>query len=347
MLDVTLTYHLLKAVPPKARLILVGGRRPAAVDRPRAGVGGRHRIGRGRGRAPDRDLPPGARNSLIITNAHRVRIGESPDPAPGGRRRRFLLLRARRAPEAILGDRQTPGLTTACRAASRSIRCRDIQVLTPMQRGLLGAANLNAELQAELNPHGVGVTRAGRLLRTGDRVMQVRNNYDLDVFNGDVGHVDGDSTSRTTSPASTSTAGRVELRLPGARRAGPGLRLFDPQEPGLGISLCRHPAPHPALHPAAAKPALHRPDPRPAAGDHRRQPQGPRHRRRRGDLGGTGDVAGRAAAGLRGGPNSDGLSGRWGWAMGRAASSSFWGADAYPDGRSGRHLSEQRNDLGG
>ncbi len=60
-----------------------------------------------------------------------------------------------------------------------------------MRRGLLRAANLNAELQAALNPDGQGVVGGGHLLRVGDRVMQRRNNYDLGVFNGDVGRVLG------------------------------------------------------------------------------------------------------------------------------------------------------------
>jgi exodeoxyribonuclease V alpha subunit len=62
-------------------------------------------------------------------------------------------------------------------------------VLTPMQRGLLGVSNVNAELQALLNPTGESVTRGSRTFRVGDKVMQVRNNYDLNVFNGDIGRV--------------------------------------------------------------------------------------------------------------------------------------------------------------
>jgi exodeoxyribonuclease V alpha subunit len=66
---------------------------------------------------------------------------------------------------------------------------REIQVLTPMHRGLLGAANLNAELQALLNPRGASITRGSRTFRVGDRVMQLRNNYQLEVWNGDLGRV--------------------------------------------------------------------------------------------------------------------------------------------------------------
>lgn len=65
----------------------------------------------------------------------------------------------------------------------------DIQVLTPMRRNQLGADNLNAVLQERLNPSGAHIERFGRKYRVGDRVMQIRNNYDKDVFNGDIGHV--------------------------------------------------------------------------------------------------------------------------------------------------------------
>lgn len=66
----------------------------------------------------------------------------------------------------------------------------DIQVLTPMQRGVVGAANLNTALQAVLNTSLLALNRSGYSFRQGDRVMQLRNNYDKDVFNGDLGYVE-------------------------------------------------------------------------------------------------------------------------------------------------------------
>ena len=66
---------------------------------------------------------------------------------------------------------------------------QDVQVLTPMRRNLLGAENLNAAIQKRLNGAGQGVVRGGMEFRAGDRVMQLRNNYDKDVYNGDVGFV--------------------------------------------------------------------------------------------------------------------------------------------------------------
>jgi exodeoxyribonuclease V alpha subunit len=66
---------------------------------------------------------------------------------------------------------------------------KDIQVLTPMHRGVVGAANLNAELQKQLNPSTDELVRGGKGLKVGDKVMQIRNNYDKEVFNGDIGRI--------------------------------------------------------------------------------------------------------------------------------------------------------------
>src|SRR5690606_17312196 len=63
----------------------------------------------------------------------------------------------------------------------------DVQVLCPMYRGVAGADALNADLQAALNPDGEVFARGTRTMRVGDKVMQVKNDYDLDVYNGDVG----------------------------------------------------------------------------------------------------------------------------------------------------------------
>lgn len=65
----------------------------------------------------------------------------------------------------------------------------DVQILSPMRRNVLGTDNLNVELQRALNPHGDALIRGGTTFRVGDRVMQLRNNYDKDVYNGDVGFV--------------------------------------------------------------------------------------------------------------------------------------------------------------
>ena len=69
-----------------------------------------------------------------------------------------------------------------------------------MHRGLLGASSLNAELQALLNPQGASIVHGSRLFSTGDKVMQIRNNYDLEVFNGGIGRIEAiDEEDRTVS----------------------------------------------------------------------------------------------------------------------------------------------------
>ena len=79
-----------------------------------------------------------------------------------------------------------------------SQKVSNIQVLTPMQRGVVGAANLNMALQNALNPSQIALSRGGYSFRQGDRVMQLRNNYDKDVFNGDLGYVESvDMEERT------------------------------------------------------------------------------------------------------------------------------------------------------
>ena len=67
----------------------------------------------------------------------------------------------------------------------------DIQVLAPMNRGTVGTAKLNDALQAALNPNGLQVCRGSRVFRVGDKVMQIRNDYDREVFNGDIGVITG------------------------------------------------------------------------------------------------------------------------------------------------------------
>jgi exodeoxyribonuclease V alpha subunit len=70
----------------------------------------------------------------------------------------------------------------------------EVQILTPMNRGIAGAANLNKELQEVLNPQEDGIMRGGRSFRVNDKVMQIRNNYDKEVFNGDIGRITGIDT---------------------------------------------------------------------------------------------------------------------------------------------------------
>jgi exodeoxyribonuclease V alpha subunit len=185
MVDVVLFYNLLKAVPDRCQLVLVGD-----VDQlPSVGPGNalRDLIGSG---VPDvvrlTEIFRQAQASLIVVNAHAVNRGELPRLAPGDIGDFFFI--EREEPEAALGTLKEVVQHRIPRRFGVD-PVREIQVLTPMHKGLLGSRNLNTELQALLNPRGETIVRGSRIYRVGDKVMQVRNNYDLDVYNGDIGQI--------------------------------------------------------------------------------------------------------------------------------------------------------------
>jgi exodeoxyribonuclease V alpha subunit len=185
MIDTVLMYHLLKAIPLRASLILVGD-----VDQlPSVGAGNVLGDIIGSGAAPVvrlNEIFRQSRESMIIVNAHRVNEGQMPILTGTGRSDfQFIEMEA---PEAAV--ERVVGLCREripSRFGYRSID--DIQVLTPMHRGTVGAINLNAELQKALNPSKDELSWAGRTYKTGDKVMQIRNDYDKDVFNGDIGRI--------------------------------------------------------------------------------------------------------------------------------------------------------------
>jgi len=191
MVDIELFAALLAAVKPGARLILVGD--PDQLPSVGPGTvlsdllsldgaaGGRLRVVR------LTEIFRQARTSLIITGAHEVLAGR--EPAVGDRGQDADLFMVER-------DDPEGCLEVIEELVARRIPARfgfdpidGTQVLTPMHKGLLGAANLNARLQEVLNPGEGGVASRGARFRTGDKVMQVRNNYDLEVFNGDIGRI--------------------------------------------------------------------------------------------------------------------------------------------------------------
>ena len=189
MIDTLLMYHLLKAVPPFATLILVGD----VNQLPSVGAGNVLADIIASSAVPVVTLDKifrQARVSQIVVNAHRINQGRTPavhtgpatDPAND-----FYFIE-QEDPEKVLEN-----ILELCK---RRIPQRfgfdpvdDIQVLTPMHRGSVGAGNLNQQLQAALNPGEGGVTRGERTYRVNDKVMQIRNNYEKDVFNGDIGRV--------------------------------------------------------------------------------------------------------------------------------------------------------------
>ena len=193
MIDILLMNNLLKAVPVGMRLVFVGD-----IDQlPSVGAGNVLRDIIDSQRIPVVRLVcifRQAQKSRIVMNAHAINQGRFPDTS-NGRDTDFFFMREddpERAAETIvrLVKERLP-------RAYRESPDR-IQVLTPMQRGVVGAANLNLLLQQALNPSGPSLGRGGYTYRQGDRVMQQRNNYDKDVFNGDLGYIrEVDTEERT------------------------------------------------------------------------------------------------------------------------------------------------------
>ncbi|MCP4202819.1 MAG: ATP-dependent RecD-like DNA helicase [bacterium] len=187
MLDVPLTYALLQAVPDRARLLLVGD-----VDQlPSVGPGKVLQDIIASEKLPVARLEEifrQAEASRIVVNAHRIRRGLAPIDERVGADSDFFFIQ-RDEPEEVLRTLKKLVSERIPRQFGLDPK-RAIQVLTPMRRGLLGTDNLNRELQALLNPAQSPARDAvGPRFRPADRVMQIRNNYDLDVFNGDIGTV--------------------------------------------------------------------------------------------------------------------------------------------------------------
>jgi len=189
MVDLPLMDHLLRAVDPHSHLILVGD-----VDQlPSVGPGSVLRDLIDSGVVPKvvlRRIFRQDRESLIVVNAHRILQGQSLWLGKEGGSSDFAFL-ARESEDEILETVKTlvrEEIPRSLQLDSDEVG-QAIQVLTPMHRGLLGTINLNRELQALLNPLGAVMERAGSVLRRGDKVMQLRNNYDKGVFNGDLGRV--------------------------------------------------------------------------------------------------------------------------------------------------------------
>jgi exodeoxyribonuclease V alpha subunit len=186
MLDTVLAHHVLRAIPNHGRLILVGD-----VDQLPSVGPGRVLADLIRSEAVEvvrlTEIFRQAERSLIVVNAHRVNQGVMPILESVDSQGDFFFIE-RGEPEGIV---ETIAEIVAKRVPGRFglNPVEQLQVLTPMNRGPLGTDNLNATLRDLLNPEGTTVTRGGHSLRVGDKVMQVRNNYDLEVFNGDIGRV--------------------------------------------------------------------------------------------------------------------------------------------------------------
>ncbi len=187
MLELSLAYSLLKAIQPGTHLLLVGD-----VDQlPSVGAGDVLRDVIASGIAPVTRLNlifRQAAGSQIITNAHRINLGQMPLISKDSQD--FFLFPAETPEEAANWVQEIVCQRIPAKFGLHPVR--DIQVLAPMYRGPAGVHALNEALQAALNPPAA--TKAekrlfGQLMRQGDKVMQIQNNYDKDVFNGDIGTI--------------------------------------------------------------------------------------------------------------------------------------------------------------
>ncbi|MBQ4364409.1 MAG: ATP-dependent RecD-like DNA helicase, partial [Oscillospiraceae bacterium] len=184
MIDIILMYSLVKAIPDSMTVILVGD-----VDQlPSVGAGNVLRDIISSDTIPVVRLTKifrQAQTSRIITNAHLINKGKMPDISnPKGSDFFFI--------ECEDEEKRSGEIVNLIRnrlPKFYGLSPTDIQVLTPMQRGDVGAQNLNTLLQEKINPGNIGLKRGGTLYKPNDKVMQIRNNYDKEVFNGDIGVV--------------------------------------------------------------------------------------------------------------------------------------------------------------
>lgn len=189
MVDLVLMDHLLRAIEPHTHLILVGD-----VDQlPSVGPGSVLKDLIDSERVPVavlRRIFRQERESLIVVNAHRILQGQNLQFADARERRDFDFM-ARETEDEILEtikELLRERIPAWLRIRPDEI-VQSVQLLTPMHRGTLGTMQLNRELQALLNPAGQSLERGGTTLRVRDKVMQMRNNYDKGVFNGDLGRI--------------------------------------------------------------------------------------------------------------------------------------------------------------
>ena len=185
MIDILLMNNLVKALSESMRLILVGD-----IDQlPSVGAGNVLRDIIESGQVPVVRLTRifrQAQSSRIVMSAHAINEGRFPDISNGMNTDFFFI----KNDDADSVAAAIVNLVKNRLPKSYQMPLSKIQVLTPMQRGVVGSANLNLVLQEALNPSKEGLNRGGYNYRKGDRVMQIRNNYDKEVFNGDLGYVE-------------------------------------------------------------------------------------------------------------------------------------------------------------
>jgi len=185
MIDTLLMSSLLKAIPSHARLILIGD----TDQLPSVGPGNVLKDLITSNTIPVvqlKEIFRQAASSRIVTNAHKINQGIVPDLTRDLKSDFFFLQKDE--PEAIIQEILTLVKERLCKTYHFD-RVRDIQILAPMRRGLIGTENLNQVLQEALNPSATPLYRMGCRFHTHDKVMQIRNNYNKDIYNGDVGSI--------------------------------------------------------------------------------------------------------------------------------------------------------------
>ena len=159
-----------------------------------------------------------AAQSRIITSAHRINQGSIPDLSPPGTESDFYFVQAD-DPETAVG-RIIELVKTRIPRRFGLDPIRDIQVLCPMNRGGVGARSLNIELQAALNPAGDRKVRFGWTFAPDDKVMQIENDYDKEVYKGDIGYIDdvdpnaGEIVASFDSRSVTYGFGELDMLVP-------------------------------------------------------------------------------------------------------------------------------------
>ena len=193
MIDIILMSHLMKALPARMRLIMVGD-----IDQlPSVGPGNVLRDIIDSERIPVIRLTRifrQAQNSQIVMGAHSINQGQFPDIR--NRRNTDFKFIVEDDKEAVAG--KIVSLVKEEIPTTYGYSASDIQVLTPMQKGEIGGANLNSALQTALNTSEICLTKGGSSFKIGDRVMQLRNNYKKSVFNGDLGYIESINTDEKT-----------------------------------------------------------------------------------------------------------------------------------------------------
>ncbi|MGD0276084.1 MAG: ATP-dependent RecD-like DNA helicase [Syntrophales bacterium] len=187
MIDTLLMHHLLKAIPVTATFIMVGD----VNQLPSVGAGNVLKDIIDSGISPVVQLNEifrQARESSIIVNAHKINEGIIPNLKSNQDKVDDFYFIEQKDPEKVL-DMVINLVRQRIPKRFGFDSVNDIQVLTPMHRGTVGTGNLNIELQKALNPGEEGVFRGGRLFRVNDKVMQIVNNYEKEVYNGDIGRI--------------------------------------------------------------------------------------------------------------------------------------------------------------